>query len=275
MSSEATPAETTLALIEQGLQVYSAIHKRIHRSLYREFKKIRRLNVLYLDDQSYESVLDDPSAVRASDYESSDHDFIPVSDPNSTTNMQRIMKATALLKMKGQGLNDDEINRRYLQALQVEDIEGLIPEQQEPDPAQDLQLAALQQQVGKLVAEQGEIAAKTNFITEQINTEKMTQYVKQMGTEFDDRKLKLEEAQTLNDIKNTESMNKRETAKLINDIRMGGSRMATEQAKVEMDLKSKFAKTGQGDSKFAGKTDQTNTQGAYRESGMVSNNKDA
>lgn len=262
------PAETTLALIEQGLQVYSAIHKRVHRALYREFKKVRRLNVLYLDEASYQQVLDNPNAAKSADYSSSDHDIIPVSDPNSTTNMQRIMKAKALLTMKGQGLDDNEINRRYLEALQVEDIESLFPKEPAPDPLRDLAIAELQEKVGKLVAEQGEIAAKTQKVVEETNTEKMTQYVKQMGTVFDDRKLKLEEAQTLNDIKSTEATNKRETAKLINDIRVSGVKVPP------VSTKASPGKTGGNDSQLSGKTAQSNSQGPYRERGMTSNNKD-
>jgi len=268
------PAETTLALIEQGLQVYSAIHKRIHRALYREFKKIRRLNVLYLDESDYQQVLDNPNAVKSSDYSSDDHDIVPVSDPNSTTNMQRIMKARALLAMKGQGLNDNEINRRYLEALQIEDIEGLILKEPEADPLRDLAVAELQEKVGKLVAEQGEIAAKTQKVVEETNTEKMVQYVKQMGTKFDEFKLKLEETQTLNDIKNTEALNRRETAKLINDIRTTSGKIGTANNPAPVSRKTKPVKVGGDDSQFEGKTAQTNTQGAYRERGMVSNNED-
>lgn len=268
------PAETTLALIEQGLQVYSAIHKRTHRALYREFKKIRRLNVLYLDEADYQKVLDNPNAVKSADYSTTDHDIIPVSDPNSTTNMQRIMKAKALLTMKGQGLNDDEINRRYLEALQIEDIEGLIPKKPAPDPLKELTIVELQQQIGKLVAEQGEIAAKTQKVVEETNTEKMNQYVKQMGTTFDDRKLKLEEAQTMHDIASTEASNRRETAKLVNDIRATSGKIETDKIVADNKTITTPKKTGGNDSKLEGKTAKSNTQGPYRERGMKSNNKD-
>jgi chaperonin GroES len=47
------PATTTLALIDQGLKVFTAIYKRLHRSLKQEFKKIYRLNSLFLDPEVY------------------------------------------------------------------------------------------------------------------------------------------------------------------------------------------------------------------------------
>jgi len=253
------PAETTLALIEQGLQVYSAIHKRVHRSLYQEFKKIRRLNVLYLTEEEYQSVVDDPDADKDKDYNSSDHDIIPVSDPNATTNMQRIMKAKALLEMRGQGLNDEEILKRYLEALQIENIDELFPEEgkKEEDPGLELELIDKQAEIELKVAEQGKVAAETELTVEKINTEKVTQEVKMLGTEFDKKKLSIEEAQTINNIKVTSENTKINTAKLIADIKD----KADKPGKIE-------------DSKFEGKTAETNTQGAYREKGLLSNNKE-
>ena len=44
------PATTVLALIEQGMQVFSAIYKRVHRSLKSEYSKLYRLNRLYMDE---------------------------------------------------------------------------------------------------------------------------------------------------------------------------------------------------------------------------------
>lgn len=258
------PAETTLALIEQGLQVYSAIHKRIHRSLYREFQKIRRLNVLHLDDMQYMNILDDPEAVAGEDYIAADHDIIPVSDPNATTNMQRIMKAKALLELRGQGLNDEEINRRYLKALQIEDIDELFPKEQAPDPILELDIQGKQAEIEKTVAEQGKVAAETELTEEKIKTEQVIQETKLSGVDFDRQKLEIERAQTVSDIKDKEKRAKLDSVKLITDIRKGISKPASAKTK----------KTGGKDSELKGKSDKSNTQGGYREKGMTSNNKD-
>ena len=235
------PAITTLALIEQGLQVYSAIHKRVHRSLYQEFKKLRRLNVLYLPDEAYSDVLDDPEAIRRRDYESSDHDIIPVSDPNATTNMQRIMKAKALLEIKGQGLNDKEINKRYLQALQVEDIDKLIPEEDEDDPILELEIQTKQAGLGKIIAEQSKVAAETKLIFEKIKTEQVEQDVKRAGVAFDKEKLRLEKAEILAKIEDSERRLE------IKDVE---------------------------NSEVGGKSDKTKVQGPMREKGLASNNQE-
>jgi len=148
------PATTTLALIEQGLKVFSAIYKRIYRSLKSEFKKIRRLNQMYLSDDEYNSIIDFTQMVQQQDpqtgevvevrqqvmvsakeeYSDQFMDIIPVSGAADVSDTQRIMKAQGLLEMRGQGLNDDAINRRYLEAMEVPDVEELLPKEGSKPP---------------------------------------------------------------------------------------------------------------------------------------------
>jgi chaperonin GroES len=132
-----TPATTTLALIEQGSKVFSAVFKRIHRSFKSEFRKLYRLNRLFLKDVDYVMVMDDPEAVGKADYAGEDFDVIPVSDPNMVSDTQMMLKAEVLKEYMGLGLNDQEIIRRSLEALRVKDIEKLFPKEEkqpEPDP---------------------------------------------------------------------------------------------------------------------------------------------
>jgi chaperonin GroES len=135
-----TPATSVLAIIEQGLKVFSAIYLRIHRSLRAEFKKIRRLNKLYLTDEQYQRVLDVPAGAWREDYLSEDLDIVPVSDAQSITDMQRMYRAQALMELRGQGLDDQAILKRYLQILQVEDIEELIPTEPPPPSVEERQM---------------------------------------------------------------------------------------------------------------------------------------
>ena len=129
------PATTTLALIEQGMKVYSAIYKRLHRALKSEFKKLFRLNKLYLDQVDYFYINDNQQAIARNDYNPEDCDVTLVSDPNEISSTQKLLTAEALTTMLGMGLNDDEIKRRKLEALQVPDIDKIIPEDgSEPPP---------------------------------------------------------------------------------------------------------------------------------------------
>lgn len=158
------PAESVLALIEQGLQVYSAIHKRLYRSQYKEFLKLRRLNALYLDQMTYTAVLDEAKAIVQADFSSADFDVVPVSDPNSTTMMQRLLKAKAMLELRGQGLNDQEILKQYLLALDIEDIERFLPAEDQSDPAEQLELQKLQAEIAELTAKIEKMNAETQEI---------------------------------------------------------------------------------------------------------------
>lgn len=81
------PVGTTLALIEQGMTVFNAIHARLHDSMGRVLKILHRLNRTYLDE---EVVYDETGElmVRRSDFEGP-MDVIPVSDPNIFSEMQR------------------------------------------------------------------------------------------------------------------------------------------------------------------------------------------
>ena len=129
------PATTTLALIEQGLKVFSAIYGRIHESLKSEYKKIRRLNELYLNDEDYNMVLDEEEDFIAKDeYGDRFLDIIPISSTADVSDVQKMLKGKALMEVRGMGLNDQVITRRYLEALQVPDIEEIlkVPEPETP-----------------------------------------------------------------------------------------------------------------------------------------------
>ena len=123
------------------------------------------------------------------------------------------------------------------------------------NPMDELEIADKQADIGKKVAEQEKIATETQLAAEKINTEKVIQEVKLLGTTYDEKKLRMEEAKTINDIQATKDRSKRETAKLINDIKT---------SRIE---KPKLASaiTKSADSKV---------QGPYVEKGLKSNNEE-
>lgn len=189
------PAESVLALIEQGLQVYSAIHKRLYRAQYKEFAKLRRLNALYLDQMTYATVLDDTQAVVQTDFSSADFDVVPVSDPNSTTMMQRLLKAKALLELKGQGLNDKEILKQYLTALDIEDIERFLPAEDTPNPEEQLTLEKIQAEIGVLMAKMEKLNAETQKTLVEVPKVQLEQNQLIEGMDNDKIKLALQDKQ--------------------------------------------------------------------------------
>jgi len=142
-SNEAERPTTTLARIEQGLKVFTAIHKRLYRSFKGEYKKMFKLNSIYLNPRTYFTILDTPKAVAKEDYDASNFDVIPVADPNETTNTQKMIRGQIWMGMKGQGFNDQEINKRFAEAMQEPEPEKLLNAPEFKDPKIELEQAKL------------------------------------------------------------------------------------------------------------------------------------
>ena len=125
-----------MALIEQGLTVFTAVYKRIFRSLKREFALLSELNAQYVDPQEYSAfhdemgpegpVMFDP----AQEFGARDMDMEPVADPQSVTRMQEMAKAELLLQMAERGLvNPAAASERVLEAASIGNREELaLPE---------------------------------------------------------------------------------------------------------------------------------------------------
>jgi chaperonin GroES len=137
MPGQNTPATTTMATVEQGMKVFTAIYKRLFRSLKKEFQKLYRLNKLYLDPQKEFIVLDSgqQATVAQSDYAGDDTDIRPAADPQAVSEIQKLSKAQGLLELVQLGtVNPQEVTKRVLEAMQVENIGPLMQVQPKPDP---------------------------------------------------------------------------------------------------------------------------------------------
>lgn len=142
------PYATTVAVLEQGMKVFVGIYKRLFRSLTKEYKKIYRLNSLYLDPQEYFAFHDSEEVQRVGidDYNIEDMDIIPNADPSMISEAHKMMKAESLLQKKAAGLpiNTAELTRRVIEVEGHEDIEALL----QPDPPQkDPELAFKEQEL--------------------------------------------------------------------------------------------------------------------------------
>ena len=129
-----TPAQTAQTMAEQGMKVFAGIFKRIHKSLKEEFRKVYRLNQLYLPDEYEYS----GGFALAADYKTSPQTLRPVADPHVVTDTQKIMQAEALRQaaMTSPGFNMYKVMRRYLEAMKVPNIEEVLPNPQGPNAVQ-------------------------------------------------------------------------------------------------------------------------------------------
>ena len=132
-SAGSGPVGTTIALIEQGSKVFSAIHKRLHQAQGREFKLIYELNGEFLDDEYPYDVIGERKTIRRKDFDDA-VDVVPVSDPNIFSQAQRIALAQTGLQLAQQAPNiidTKEAYRRFLQSLNIPDYQDLIIEDEE------------------------------------------------------------------------------------------------------------------------------------------------
>lgn len=130
-----TPATTTLALIEQGLKVFTAIYKRIHRALKSELNKLYDLNRKYGDEKSQYKVGDTWKEITRQDYVLGSG-VEPVSDPTMVSDMQRLGRAQFLMQFANDPFaNGLEIRKRIMQAANIDNIDKILNEQPAPNPA--------------------------------------------------------------------------------------------------------------------------------------------
>lgn len=129
-----TPATTTLALIEQGLKVFTSIYKRVHRALKSELAKIYRLNRIYLPQDFGYNVGDVWKSISQADY-AQGAGVEPVSDPTMVSDMQRLGRAQFLLQFAQNPLMDPHaIIKRVLDAAGIDKVEELFAKQPPVNP---------------------------------------------------------------------------------------------------------------------------------------------
>ena len=127
MSANA-PVGTTLALLERALKVMTAVQARTHNSLKLEFKLIA--GVIRDDapqDYDYEPASGRPQA-KQQDF--SYTDIVPVSDPNSATMAQRVIKYQTVMQMAQmapESYNIPLLHRQMLDVLGVKDADKIVP----------------------------------------------------------------------------------------------------------------------------------------------------
>lgn len=124
------PVGTTLALIEQGSKIYSAIHKRLHYAAGEEFQIRFELNGEHLPDEYPYAVGGQSRTVMRADF-SDAVSVSPVSDPNIFSSTQRIAMAQGQLQLANSapGMYDlYEAHKRMLDAMRTPDIDDLLPD---------------------------------------------------------------------------------------------------------------------------------------------------
>lgn len=121
-------ATTTLTVMENGMKVFTAIYKRVRKSLDREFRKLYNLNYTYFDLDSYLNIVDElvqPEEVGylENDYNYEDCNIIPSADPEASSKMIERQKAEILINLIPLGLPRGVVIKRFMEAMDIPHIE--------------------------------------------------------------------------------------------------------------------------------------------------------
>ena len=143
MPGQNTPATTTMASIEQGMKVFTAIYKRVFRSMTQEFRKLYQLNKTYLNPETEVEFSDEP--MPKSDFDGPENDILPAADPASVSAQEKQAKATAVMQLLPLGTVDPVwATQQYFEAFEIPGGErGIRTPEPKPDPeAEKIKLEA-------------------------------------------------------------------------------------------------------------------------------------
>jgi chaperonin GroES len=192
MPGQNTPATTTMATVEQGMKVFTAIYKRIYRALSEEFCKLFKLNATYLNPQTYAAVINEP--VGPDDFDETTYRVIPAADPNATSAQEKLQKAEGLLQLLPIGVLDPvQVITRVLKAQEQPNYEQLFNQAvqqtgQMPPPPPDPKVQELQM---KSQAQQQEMQLKTAQQQQQMELESRSKQ-QQMAMEAQEHQQKMQ-----------------------------------------------------------------------------------
>jgi hypothetical protein len=124
------PVGTTIALIEQATKVMDAVHKRLHASQAEEFQLLKERFVedpeaLWRFDKKMAAIWDKDRFMTALE----NADLVPQADPNTSSQMMRVMKAVAIKQLQAQNpaiYDPVAVDMRILKVIGVSNPEGLL-----------------------------------------------------------------------------------------------------------------------------------------------------
>ena len=127
--NQAAAVGTTVALLERGSRVMSAIHKRCYAAMKNEFRLLSKIVSQYLPPEYPYDVVGGARNIKQTDFDNR-VDVIPVADPNIFSMSQRITLAQTQLQIatsNPQLHNMYQIYRNMYNAIGVKDVDAVLP----------------------------------------------------------------------------------------------------------------------------------------------------
>ena len=134
--NQAAAVGTTVALLERGSRVMSAIHKRLYVGLKNEFKLLVDVFKTYLPSEYPYDVPGATRQIKVADFDDK-IDVIPVADPNINSQTQRISMAQTQLQLAQSNPEVHDLYQAYrsmYNAIGVKNINAILPPPQQPTP---------------------------------------------------------------------------------------------------------------------------------------------
>ena len=140
------PVGTTMALIEQGMVVFSSIHSRLHNSMARCFKILHRIDAAYMTEEDIEAQ-DAGIEINLTDFDGP-LDVVPVSDPAIFSETQRFAQIQAIMQRSAMipGMYDPrKVEEMFLRTMKVpaDEVLAPIPGKEDVDPVSENVAAAM------------------------------------------------------------------------------------------------------------------------------------
>ena len=127
---------TTVALLERGSRVMSAIHKRLYVGLKQEFKLLTNVFKTYLPPEYPYDVVGASRKIKVQDFDDK-VDILPVADPNIFSQTQRISLAQSQLQLAQTNPQMHDLYQAYrsmYDALGVKNVNAILPPPATPTP---------------------------------------------------------------------------------------------------------------------------------------------
>jgi len=128
-SNQAAAVGTTIALLERGSRVMSAIHKRCYAAMKDEFKLLSKVVSQYLPPEYPYDVVGGARNIKQADFDDR-IDVIPVADPNIFSMSQRITLAQTQLQLATSNPNIHnlyQVYRNMYEAIGVKNVDAVLP----------------------------------------------------------------------------------------------------------------------------------------------------
>ena len=197
------PVGTTIAMIEQATKVLNAVHKRMHQAQGKEFALLADLfkrdpESLWRSNRNPNFQRDRALLQEALE----NYNIVPRADPNCASQTLRIQKAIALKQLAQQNpqlYNMQEVDRRILEMVNIEDVDSLWnqtpPQMPQPDP---IQMQEAQAKMMTAQAKQAEVQIKAQDVAQRGQLEQAKAQMDMGKGEANplDAKVRLMDAQT-------------------------------------------------------------------------------